>query len=115
MVASNSTSKSSKPRACLNCGYLQTIADFKEIGCPNCPFLNTSKGRNHMFTTSQQYKGQIAYLDVKRSWVARWQRNYDCKEGFYAMTVEGELDDDFIIKIEKAGKEYFPRNKSFDL
>ncbi|KAL6121327.1 hypothetical protein NUSPORA_01770 [Nucleospora cyclopteri] len=107
--------KASKPRACLSCGFLQSLNDFKTVGCPNCPFLNTNKGRNFMMTTTQSYKGQIAYLNVKKSWVAKWQRHYDCKAGYYAMIVDGELSDDFIIKLEQSGKEYINRTTSFEL
>ena len=32
--------KHSKLRACLMCSYLQEAKEFKNRGCPNCPFLD---------------------------------------------------------------------------
>ncbi len=104
-----------KVRACLNCGILQTQQKFKSSGCPNCPFLQTNKNRNFSFTTSNSFKGQIGYLDTKRSWVAKWQRNTNNVPGHYAMIVEGGLEGDFIDRVEEDGRVYFDRSNSFTI
>lgn len=110
-----SSSASNKQRACLNCSIIKPSAYFKEYGCPNCPFMQINKGKNLNLTTSFSFKGSISLLNPKKSWVAKWQRINNCVPGTYAMTVEGGLDDVFIEKVEKEGRVYFNRAKSFEL
>lgn len=113
--ASAQGASSNKLRACLSCAILKPASYFKKNGCPNCPFLQTNKGKNMNFTTSGSYKGMIAVIDPKISWVAKWQRINNCEPGIYAMTVEGILSDDFINKIEQEGRVYISRAESFGL
>lgn len=104
-----------KLRACLNCSIIQTVQEFKESGCPNCPFLNVNKDRNLAYTTSQSFKGTIALFSPKQSWIAKWQRIDNYKPGIYAMVVDGVLSDKFIEDIEKEGRVYINRSTSFEL
>lgn len=109
------TASSTKLRACLNCAILKPASYFKHNGCPNCPFLETNRGKNFNFTTSGSYKGMIALVDPNNSWVGRWQRINQCEPGMYAMTVEGILGDEFIERIEQEGRMYINRSESFSL
>ena len=63
-------------RACMLCSLIQTSADFKRHGCPNCDEVLQLRGsldRVQMYTTNQ-FEGVIAVIDPEQSWVARWQR-----------------------------------------
>ncbi|ORD94254.1 SPT4 [Enterospora canceri] len=102
-------------RACLSCGIIRSVEKFKTEGCPNCAFLQLGRGRNCDYCTSSSFRGQIYYTDVARSWVAKWQRNGGCVPGFYAMTVEGDLPDEFIARLEKSGIEYVSRNQEHEM
>lgn len=106
---------SGRLRACLNCSVIRTLSFFKQHGCPNCPFLEVNKGKNLYQTTSASFKGLISLKDPKQSWVAKWQRIDDCQPGMYAMTVDGVLNDEFIMKIEQCGRVYIDRSQSFEI
>lgn len=106
---------SSKLRACLNCSILKPMSYYKQYGCPNCPFLQANKAKNLHSVTSQTFKGVIGVIDPKRSWIAKWQRINTYVPGIYAMTVEGNLSDEFIERIEKEGRVYIDRTDSFGL
>ena len=105
----------SKNRACLNCALILPSEKFKKEGCPNCPYLNLDRSRNTEAATSNVFSGQIYLLNPTKSWIAKWQRNKDCVPGFYAITVDGDLPDEFILAIEKQGIEYINRTHSFSL
>lgn len=104
-----------KLRACINCAIILKAEEFRASGCPNCPFLYTKRDTNVTSITSAHYKGMIALLDPKTSWVGKWHRLTNYKPGLYAMIVEGELSDNQISMIEKDGRVYIPRSQSFEL
>jgi transcription elongation factor SPT4 len=108
-------SSNNKLRACLNCAILQSTNDFKQNGCPNCPFLNTNKERNLNYTTSLSFKGMIAVKRPRNSWVCKWHRINNYLPGLYASVVEGVLGDRFIESVERDGRLYINRSKSFEL
>lgn len=114
-TAAESSPAGKKTRACLNCSLVQTVQEFKDHGCPNCPFLSVNKNRNIGYTTSPSFKGAIFLMDPKHSWIAKWQRIGQYRPGVYAMTVEGVLSDKFIDDIEKEGRVYINRSSSFEL
>ncbi|ELA41837.1 uncharacterized protein VICG_01189 [Vittaforma corneae ATCC 50505] len=114
-IATDSSLTGKKTRACLNCSLIQTVQEFREQGCPNCPFLNVNKNRNIGYTTSPSFKGMIFLKDPRSSWVAKWQRVNQYRPGVYAMTVEGVLSDKFIDDIERDGRVYVNRSNSFEL
>ncbi|ORD96794.1 SPT4 [Hepatospora eriocheir] len=111
----NNEIKQSRLRACLNCAIILQTSEFRKNGCPNCKFLQTEYKTNYQSTTSTSFTGQICYKDTNKSWVAKWQRNQGNISGYYAMTVEGELPDEFIEKVELNGKPYFNRSNSFTI
>lgn len=102
-------------RACMNCSLIQTVNEFREKGCPNCPFLNTNKSRSLGACTSSSFKGAIFLMNPRISWVARWQRINQYIPGMYAMTVQGDMSDKLIEEIEKDGRVYINRSTSFEL
>lgn len=105
-----------KLRACLGCSQIKTLNGFRKDGCENCPMLNM-KGSlaNVNECTSSKFRGAIALLQAPNSWVGKWQRIEEFGKGFYAMTVEGVLSDDFIRDIEQNGRHYHEREESFRL
>ena len=110
-----SETSSNKLRACLNCAIIQTSNDFKLKGCPNCPFLNTNKEKNLNYTTSSSFRGVLALKKPRQSWVAKWHRINHYEPGLYAMVVEGVLGDKFIETVERDGRVYINRSRSFEL
>uniref|UniRef100_A0A1B6J182 Transcription elongation factor SPT4 n=1 Tax=Homalodisca liturata TaxID=320908 RepID=A0A1B6J182_9HEMI len=106
---------SGRLRACMNCAIIKPSYYFKQHGCPNCPFLEIDRSKNLALATSSSFKGTIGLVDPGRSWVAKWQRLDGCVPGTYAMTVEGELSEALIEKIEQEGRVYFNRAASFEL
>lgn len=65
--------------------------------------------------TSDSFKGLMAIMDTKTSWVAKWQRVSEYKNGTYAITVSGELPEHFVDIVEQSGKSYVPRDKPFTI
>lgn len=110
-----SRTSNGRMRACLNCSIIQSIHSFKSEGCPNCAFLEVNKNKNVYLCTSSSFKGTIFLKDPKQSWVAKWQRISHCIPGKYALTVKGDLRDDFIYKVEQEGRVYHNRSQSFKL
>lgn len=110
-----SSSVSNKLRACLGCSIVKPTSYFKTYGCPNCKVLQLEKSKNLNSTTSFSFRGTIGLVDPQKSWVAKWQRIDSFVPGTYAMTVEGELSEDYIDKLEQDGRVYFNRNQSFEL
>lgn len=94
----NSNFKLVKPKACVNCRILLSKDQFIKSGCPNCSSIDNTDGRNYECNTSSYYKGQIIYLNTKKSWIARWQKNTECINGFYAISVNDELTDDLMLQ-----------------
>lgn len=107
--------KPNRLRACLNCTIIQTTEEFKNRGCPNCPFLHVEQDKNLYFTTSTSFKGTIALINPKTSWIGKWQRIGDCRPGIYAMIVDGILGEDFIDMVEKDGRTYINRATPFEV
>lgn len=107
--------KPNKLRACLNCTIIQTAEEFKNRGCPNCPFLHTEQEKNMHSTTSASFKGTIALIDPRASWVGKWQRIGDYRPGIYAMVVDGVLGEDFIDMVEQDGRVYINRASTFEV
>lgn len=100
----------SKARACKFCSHIASQSNFKSKGCQNCVSIN----KKSKFT-SGKFKGLIGLVDPENSWVAKWQRISTCKPGLYAMTVEGDVDEETVIEYEKSGEVYIDRNESFKL
>lgn len=102
------TSLSTKMRACKNCSQLKSLSSFRAKGCENCPMLSDDY-------LSSKFKGMIALLQPGVSWVAKWQRINENRQGLYAMTVDGPLCDENVYEVEKTGKTYHDRSASFKL
>lgn len=106
--------KNQKYKSCMSCSLISTASDLKANGCKNCQIL--SKGREHDFfleCTSSKYNGMIAIFDPEKSWVAKWQHISDKVPGFYSITVDGVLPDDYVSVLHDNGKQYHRRNDSF--
>ncbi|KAI4521926.1 transcription initiation Spt4 [Schizophyllum commune Tattone D] len=99
-------------RACMLCSLIQTSADFKRHGCPNCDEVLQLRGsldRVQMYTTNQ-FEGVIAVIDPEQSWVARWQRTAKQVRGMYAVRVKGRIGQEMEETLEARGIKYRPRD-----
>ncbi|KAI0687363.1 transcription initiation protein spt4 [Earliella scabrosa] len=117
-------------RACLLCSIIQTPADFRKHGCPNCEELMQMKGYADRIQscTTTHFEGVIAVINPEDSWVARWQRT--CVYGFirvvrtfltvcvtakyvrgmYAVRVKGRIPEDVETELEQRNIKYRPRD-----
>ncbi|TFY64315.1 hypothetical protein EVG20_g5989 [Dentipellis fragilis] len=123
-------------RACLLCSIIQSPADFRRNGCPNCEELmqvrllsisgrqkgylkcdfgylqmKSSPDRIQVCTTTY-FDGVIAVIDPETSWVARWQRTSKYVRGMYAVRVKGRIPDDVEAELESRGIKYRPRDQT---
>lgn len=107
-------SVSKKLRACLSCSMVKTQAQFREQGCSNCAFLKMKDNLDNVLDcTSDKFSGLMALTNPPASWVARWQRIDAFTKGLYALTVDGELPDEYVNALEREGRVYYPRDVSF--
>ncbi|POW05017.1 hypothetical protein PSTT_09970 [Puccinia striiformis] len=62
---------SSKLRACMICSFVQSAAQFRKIGCPNCEEFLEMKGSPDRVVecTSGTFDGTVAMMNPKESWV----------------------------------------------
>merc|ERR1712080_41962 len=101
------SSFNTRTRACKGCSYLAENKNFMRHGCPNCKSFETNSR-----TISDSFKGVIASINPKKSWVAKWQRIDQYKEGCYSLTVDGYLPDDCQHAMEDKGIVYIDRSKT---
>ncbi|KAI5192196.1 transcription elongation factor SPT4 [Nematocida minor] len=103
-------------RACLGCSLIMAQNQFKDEGCPNCSVLNLKDSTDNILDcTTDRYFGVIGMYNGKASWVGKWQHMDGYVPGLYAITMEGELPESKILALERAGRTYHPRNKSFTI
>ena len=74
-----SNARARQLRACLLCSIIQSPADFRRNGCPNCEEIMQMKQSQDRVAacTTTHFEGVIAIVDSE-SWVARWQRTGEC-------------------------------------
>ncbi|KAH9901941.1 transcription elongation factor spt-4 [Xylariomycetidae sp. FL2044] len=100
-------------RACMVCSIILTQAQFRNEGCPNCPFLDLKGSPDAIEScTSGVYEGATTIADPKKSWVARWQRLDKYIPGMYAIKVSGTLPEDVRQALEEDGHVFIPRDGS---
>ncbi|KAI0366227.1 transcription initiation protein spt4 [Pilatotrama ljubarskyi] len=101
-------------RACLLCSIIQTPADFRKHGCPNCEELMQMKGYPDRIQacTTTHFEGAIAVINPEDSWVARWQRTSKYVRGMYAVRVKGRIPEDVEAELENRNIKYRPRDGS---
>ncbi|KAJ3719115.1 transcription initiation protein spt4 [Lentinula guzmanii] len=106
--------KSRHLRACLLCSIIQTSADFRSIGCPNCEEILQLKDNPDriLACTTSYFDGVIALIDTETSWVARWQRTAKYARGMYAARVKGRVPEDVEAELDSRGIKYRPRDQS---
>ncbi|KAI5184934.1 transcription elongation factor SPT4 [Nematocida homosporus] len=103
-----------KLRACLGCSLVKTQSQFKESGCDNCVMLRMKDSTDNVLDcTTDRFSGLIAIINAKSSWMARWQHLDGYTQGLYAITMDGDLPESKIMALERAGRTYIPRDKSF--
>ncbi|OMP85715.1 Transcription elongation factor spt-4 [Diplodia seriata] len=78
-------------RACMVCSFVQPATKFRQLGCPNCEFLEMQGADEAHIAdcTSAVFEGLIALADPAQSWVAKWQRLDGYVPGMYATKVSG--------------------------
>lgn len=73
------------------CSFVQQANKFRQLGCPNCEFLEMQGADDAHIAdcTSAVFEGLIALADPSQSWVAKWQRLDAYVPGMYATKVAG--------------------------
>lgn len=101
-------------RACLLCSLIQTPADFRRNGCPNCEEIMQLRGAPDRIQscTTTHFDGVIAVINPEESWVARWQRTSKYVRGMYAVRVKGRVPEDVEAELESRGIKYRPRDQT---
>ncbi|KAI8806323.1 transcription elongation factor SPT4 [Cladochytrium replicatum] len=100
-----------KLRACMVCGLVKNISQFKRDDCENCvQFLNLGGIWKYDDCTTADFEGIAAIINPRDSWVARWNRWNKFQRGIYALRVGGRLSDDIIADMKDAGFNYRPRD-----
>ncbi|KAI5190175.1 transcription elongation factor SPT4 [Nematocida sp. AWRm77] len=101
-------------RACLGCSLVKTQAQFREEGCENCPSLRIKENLDNVLEcTTDKFTGVVGLIHPKTSWAAKWQHIDTFTPGMYAIISEGELPDNHIRALERAGRTYILRDTSF--
>jgi len=91
-------------RACKRCGILKTMEQFFDHGCENCPFLEMIENDPRcMACTTAFFEGQVAVMDPRESWVAKWLRVDNYLPGVYAIVVIGTFDNMIKDILENRG------------
>ena len=91
-------------RACKRCGLLKTLEQFFEEGCDNCPFLEMADNTERVnVSTTAFFEGQVAVMDPRESWAAKWIRVDNFLPGVYAISVTGQLDRETEEHLENQG------------
>lgn len=91
-------------RACKRCGMLKTMEQFLNDGCDNCPFLDMADNPERCaLCTSAFFEGQVAIMDPRESWMAKWIRVDNFLPGVYAIEILGQLDPDIQEDLENRG------------
>ncbi|KZT53383.1 transcription initiation protein spt4 [Calocera cornea HHB12733] len=103
-------------RACLLCSIVQTAADFRKSGCPNCEELLRLRGSIDRVSTctTTAFDGIISMINPDESWVARWQRTEKYVRGLYAIRVSGRIPHDLEEELVERGINYRPRDSIQD-
>jgi len=105
---------SRKLRACLGCSLVKTQTQFREEGCDNCTVLKIKENIDNVLDcTTDKFTGMIGVAHPRMSWVARWQHIEMFCQGMYAIVMEGELPESHIMALERAGRTYIARDRSF--
>ncbi|KAF9526257.1 transcription initiation protein spt4 [Crepidotus variabilis] len=101
-------------RACLLCSLIQTPADWKKVGCPNCEEVLGLKSQPEKIAacTTTQFDGVVAVVDPDQSWVARWQRTAKYVRGMYAVRVMGRIPEEVEVALERRNIKYRPRDQT---
>lgn len=98
-------------RACKRCGLLKTLDQFLNEGCENCPFLEMGDDPERCNScTSAFFEGQVAVMDPRESWAAKWLRVDAFLPGVYAISVTGTFDKDMEDDLESRGIRFRCRN-----
>lgn len=91
-------------RACKRCGILKTLEQFINKGCENCPFLEMEDDPEKCnLCTTAFFEGQVAVMDPRESWSAKWLRVDAYLPGVYAISVTGTFDKDIEDELESRG------------
>ncbi|KAG0690962.1 transcription elongation factor spt4 [Pichia californica] len=101
-------------RACMLCGMVQSMNQFRNEGCPNCESVLHFQDNEDVIRecTSPTFEGLVAVRGSNSSWVARWLRIENFVPGFYAVRISGKLPDDIKNDLISQGIEYRPRDGS---
>lgn len=94
-------------RACKRCGILKTYDQFVDEGCENCMFLEMADDPEKVnMCTTAFFEGQVAIMDPRASWTAKWLRVDNYLPGVYAINVTGTFSKDMVEELEQRGCRY---------
>ncbi|ODV87063.1 hypothetical protein CANARDRAFT_26494 [[Candida] arabinofermentans NRRL YB-2248] len=99
-------------RACMLCGIVQSMSQFRNDGCPNCESVLHFADNDELVRecTSPTFEGLVANNGAEESWVGRWLRIEKFVPGLYAVRVVGKLPDDIRSDLYSQGIMYRPRD-----
>ncbi|RKP25669.1 Spt4/RpoE2 zinc finger-domain-containing protein [Syncephalis pseudoplumigaleata] len=101
-------------RACLLCGLIKQLHQFRNHGCENCEELmrmRVSLDRVNECTTTN-FEGAIAVIKPEDSWATQWLRLERFRPGVYAIRVTGMPPDDVLDELERRNITFIPRDGS---
>ncbi|KAH8115792.1 transcription elongation factor SPT4 [Phellopilus nigrolimitatus] len=109
-----SNARARQLRACLLCSIIQSPADFRRNGCPNCEeIMQMKQSQDRVLScTTTHFDGVIAAIAPETSWVARWQRTSKYVRGMYAVRVKGRVPDDVEQELNERQIRYRPRDQT---
>lgn len=102
-------------RACMLCGLVQSMSQFRNEGCPNCESVLHFQDNDDVVRecTSPSFEGLVAKSQAgDESWAGRWLRIDGFVPGLYAVRIVGKLPDDVRAELESQGVAYRPRDGS---
>lgn len=81
-------------RACFVCRLVKSQAQFEDMGCDNCEFLELKGDRGRVLDyTTPNFSGVITVMDPTTSWATKWLHLSKYVPGCYSLMINDEPPD----------------------